>query len=195
VDWLLRVEKGAIPPQKKQMNETFGEGKSEKYRHRRQFVGFLSHITGVWTWEGWLYLSVVLDIFSRMVVGWAVDARRGEMLVEQAARMALARRHPEPGLLHHSDRGSQYTAADYRELLAQYSIVVSMSGKGDCYDNALMESFFGTLKTECADRQSFQSRPQARQAIFEYLEAFYNRQRLHSSLGYVSPVTYELQAK
>jgi putative transposase len=138
---------------------------------------------------------VVLDIFSRMVVGWAMDARRGEMLVEQAVRMALARRHPEPGLLHHSDRGSQYTAADYRELLAQYGIVMSMSGKGDCYDNALMESFFGTRKTECVDRQSFQSRSQARQAIFEYLEAFYNRQRLHSSLGYVSPVTYELQAK
>jgi transposase InsO family protein len=138
---------------------------------------------------------VVLDSFSRMVVGWAMEARRDERLVEQAARMALARRHPEPGLLHHSDRGSHYTAADYRELLADYGIVMSMSGTGDCDDNALMESFFGTLKTECVDRQSFASRSHARQAIFEYLEAFYNRQRLHSSLGYVSPVTYELQTK
>jgi putative transposase len=155
---------------------------------------WVADITAIWTSEGWLYLSVVLDIFSRMVVGWAMDAHRDEALVEQAARMALTRRQPEPGLLHHSDRGSQYTAADYRELLEQSGIVMSMSGKGDCYDNALMESFFGTLKSECVDRQSFASRAQARLVIFEYLEAFYNRQRLHSSLGYVSPVTYELQA-
>ena len=155
---------------------------------------WVADITAIWTAEGWLYLAVVLDIFSRMVVGWAMDAHRDEALVEQAARMALARRHPEPGLLHHSDRGSQYTATDYRELLATSGIIVSMSGKGDCYDNALMESFFGTLKSECVDRQSFASRAQARLVIFEYLEAFYNRQRLHSSLGYLSPVTYEQQA-
>jgi transposase InsO family protein len=136
----------------------------------------------------------VLDIFSRMVFGWALNAYRDEALVDQSARMGLARQHPEPGLLHHSDRGSQYTATDYRELLASYGIVVSMSGKGDCYDNALKENFFGTLKSECVDRQSFQSRAQARQAIFEYLEASCNRQRLHSSLGYLSPVTYEQQA-
>jgi transposase InsO family protein len=139
---------------------------------------WVADITAIWTAEGWLFLAVVLDIFSRMVVGWAMDAHRDEALVEQAARMALLRRQPEPGLLHHSDRGSQYTAADYRELLAEYGIVMSMSGKGDCYDNALMESFFGTLKSECIDRQSFTSRAQARQVIFEYLEAFYNRQRL-----------------
>jgi transposase InsO family protein len=156
---------------------------------------WVADITAMGTAQGWLYLAVVLDIFSRLVVGWAMDAHRDEALVEQAARMALARRHPEPGLLHHSDRGSQYTAEDYQHLLARYGILVSMSGKGDCYDNALMESFFDTLKTECVDRQSFVSRTQARQAIFEYLEAFYNRQRLHSSLGYLSPVTYELQAK
>ncbi len=101
---------------------------------------WVADITGVWTWEGWLYLAVVLDIFSRMVVGWAMDQHRDEALVEQAARMVLARRHPEPGLLHHSDRGSQYTAADYRALLARCGIIVSMSRKADCYDNALMES-------------------------------------------------------
>jgi transposase InsO family protein len=156
---------------------------------------WVTDITAVWTTEGWLYLAVVLDIFSRLVVGWAMDAHRDEALVEQAARMALAQRQPEPGLLHHSDRGSQYSATDYRELLTRSGIVMSMSGKGDCYDNALMESFFGTLKSECVDRQSFVSRAQARLVIFEYLEVFYNRQRLHSSLGYVSPVTYELQAK
>jgi transposase InsO family protein len=98
----------------------------------------VADITAIWTSEGWLYLAVVLDIFSRMVVGWAMGAHRDEALVEQAARMALACRQPEPGLVHHSDRGSQVTATDYRELLAQYGIVVSMSGKGDCYDNALM---------------------------------------------------------
>jgi putative transposase len=105
----------------------------------------VADITGVWTWEGWLYLAVVLDIFSRMVVGWAIDQRRDEALVEQAARMALSRLHPESGLLHHSDRGSQYTAADYRALLARCGIIVSMSRKADCYDNALMESFIGTF--------------------------------------------------
>lgn len=156
---------------------------------------WVADITAIWTAEGWLYLAVVLDIYSRMVIGWAMDAHRDEALVEQAARMALARRQPAPGLLHHSDRGSQYTAADYRVFLASFGVILSMSGKGDCYDNALMESFFGTLKTECVDRQSFTTRSQARQAIFEYVEAFYNRQRLHSSLGYVSPVIYELQMK
>jgi transposase InsO family protein len=156
---------------------------------------WVADITAIWTAQGWLYLAVVLDFYSRMVVGWAMAGHRDEALVEQAARMALARRQPAPGLLHHSDRGSQYTAADYRELLADYGVILSMSGKGDCYDNALMESFFGTLKTECVDRQSFTTRQEARQAIFEYVEAFYNRQRLHSSLGYVSPVIYELQVK
>jgi putative transposase len=155
---------------------------------------WVTDITAIWTAQGWLYLAVVLDLFSRRVVGWAMDAHRDESLVEQAARMALAQRQPEPGLLHHSDRGSQYTAASYQQLLDQYGIIMSMSRKGDCYDNALMESFFGTLKSECVDRQSFASRAQARQVIFEYLEVFYNRQRLHSSLGYVSPVTYEQQA-
>ena len=153
---------------------------------------WVADITAIWTAEGWLYLAFVLDIFSRIVVGWAMDAHRDEELVEQAARMALARRHPEPGLLHHSDRGSQYTAVDYQQLLAGYGIVMSMSDKGDCYDNVLMVSFFGTLKTECVDRQSFASWAQARQAIFEHLEAFYNRQRLHSSLGSLalSPMSY-----
>ena len=155
---------------------------------------WVADITGVWTWEGWLYLAVVLDIFSRMVVGWAMESHRDEALVEQAALMALARRHPEPGLLHHSDRGSQYTCR-LPGTLAHCGIVVSMSRKADCYDNALMESFIGTLKSECVDRESYQTREEARHSIFEYLEVFYNRQRLHSSLGYVSPVMYEQQVK
>jgi putative transposase len=156
---------------------------------------WVADITAIWTMQGWLYLAVVLDIYSRMVVGWAMDAHRDAVLVEKALQMALLRRHPEPGLLHHSDRGSQYTCHDYQQVLAHSGIVVSMSRKGDCYDNALMESFNGTLKTECVARQSFQTRAQARQAIFEYLEVFYNRQRLHSSLGYVSPSSYEQQVR
>jgi len=156
---------------------------------------WVADLTGGWTWEGWLYLAVVLDIYSRMVVGWAMQSHRDEALVEQAARMALARRHPEPGLLHHSDRVSQYPCQAYRALLANSGIVVSMSRKGDCSDNALMESFIGTLKTECVDRESYQTREGVRHSIFEYLEVFYNRQRLHSSLGYVSPVIYEQPVK
>jgi putative transposase len=156
---------------------------------------WVAAITGVWTWEGWLYLAVVRDIYSRMVVGWAMDRHRDEALVAQAARMALGRRHPEPGLLHHSDRGSQSTCQDYRALLADFGSVVSMSRTADCYENALMESFIATLKTECVDRESYQTREEARHSIFEYLEVFSNRQRLHSSLGYVSPVIYEQHVK
>ena len=120
-----------------------------------------------------------------------MSATRDTTLVEDALRMALKRRHPQAGLLHHSDRGSQYTSTGYQEQLAQAGIAVSMSRKGNCYDNAMMESFFGTLKAECAERQVYQTRREARQSIFEYIETFYNRQRLHSSLGYVSPLAYE----
>jgi transposase InsO family protein len=144
-------------------------------------------ITGIWTSEGWLYLAVLLDIYSRMVVGWAMGAQRDGKLVEDALNMALLKRKPEPGLLHHSDRGSQYTSLSYRAKLEQAGIEISMSRKGNCYDNALVESFNGTLKSECVDRQSFTTRSQARGVVFEYLEVFYNRQRLHSSLGYMAP--------
>jgi putative transposase len=143
------------------------------------------------TAEGWLYLAVVLDLFSRRVVGWAMADTEDEELVTLALRMALARRQPEAGLLHHSDRGSEYTSHGYQELLKQYHIDVSMSRTANCYDNAVMESFFATLKKECIHRQQFQNRMQARQAIFEYLECFYNSIRLHSTLMYVSPATFE----
>ncbi len=163
----------------------------------REFVAqcpnekWVADITGVWTSQGWLYLAVVLDLFSRKVIGWAMAARREDDLVLAALRMALAQRRPQAGLLHHSDRGSQYTSKEYQALLAAWGIEVSMSRKGDCYDNAVMESFFATLKGECTDRQHWATRAQARQAIFEYLEVFYNRQRRHSSLAYLSPVVYE----
>lgn len=152
---------------------------------------WVADITGIWTSQGWLYLAVVLDVFSRKVIGWAMAARREDDLVIAALRMALVQRRPQTGLLHHSDRGSQYTSRDYQALLQDWGIEVSMSRKGDCYDNALMESFFATLKGECTDRQRWTSHNQARQAIFEYMEVFYNRQRRHSSLEYHSPVAYE----
>lgn len=148
-------------------------------------------ITAIWTYEGWLYLAVVLDLFSRRVIGWAMASHQDETLVEMAFRMALLRRRPEAELLFHSDRGSQYTSDAYQALLAQAQVTVSMSRTGNCYDNAVTESFFGTLKTECVEGSSFESRNQARQAIFEYTECFYNRVRRHSSLGYKSPVIYE----
>jgi transposase InsO family protein len=152
---------------------------------------WVTDLTGVRTGQGWLYLAVVLDLFSRRVIGWAMAPRREDDLVLAALRMALAQRRPQAGLLHHSDRGSQYTSRDYQALLRAWGIEVSMSRKGECYDNALMESFFATLKGECTDRQRWASHSQARQAIFEYMEVFYNRQRRHSSLGYLNPIAYE----
>jgi putative transposase len=150
-------------------------------------------ITSIPTAQGWLYLAVILDVFSRRVIGWAMSARCDELLVETALRMALARRRPEAGLLHHTDRGSQYTSRAYQQVFEQVEIKVSMSGKGNCYDNAVTESFFGTVKDECVHRTLYHSHDEARQSLFEYLEVFYNRQRRHSSLGYLSPAVFEQQ--
>jgi putative transposase len=152
---------------------------------------WVTDVTAVWTQEGWLYLAGVLDLFSRSIVGWAMAAVQDEALVQNALQMALARRHPRPGLLHHSDRGSQYTSIGYQCTLAQAGMVVSMSRTGNCYDNAAMESFWSTLKWECVSRTSFPTRAVAKQAIFEYIECFYQRQRRHSSLGYLSPSQFE----
>jgi putative transposase len=148
-------------------------------------------ITAVWTYEGWLCLAVVLDPFSRQVVGWAMAATQDETLVAMAFRMAWLSRRPAAGLLFHSDRGSQSTSDAYQSLLRDAQVTVSMSRTGNCYDNAVTESFFGALKTECVDGSSFQSRAQARQVIFEYTQCYYNRVRRHSALGYKSPVIYE----
>lgn len=154
---------------------------------------WLTDLTAIWTAQGWLYLAVVLDVYSRLIVGWAMACHREESLVEAALWMALGRRKPVEELLHHSDRGSQYTSLAYQMVLAQFHIQVSMSKKGDCYDNAMMESFFSSLKTECVNRHAYQSRSEAQLSIFEWIEVFYNRQRRHSSLAYVSPVAYEHQ--
>ena len=150
-------------------------------------------ITYVRTDEGWLYLAVLLDLGSRMVVGWAMGASLAAELSVAALRMALARRQPEPGLLHHSDRGVQYAAAEYRELLAAHQITASMSRRANCYDNAVAESFFATLRWELLNRHHWPTHHTARSAIFEYIEVWYNRQRRHSALGYLSPLQFEQQ--
>ena len=152
---------------------------------------WVSDFTYIETAQGWLYLAVVLDLFSRRVIGWAMSARMDTPLVLSALQMALLGRRPPAGLLHHSDQGSQYTSDAYLDCLNTALAELSMSGAGNCYDNAVMESFFSTLKTECVTG-IFLTHTQARTVIFEYMEVWYNRQRLHSSLGYCSPVDFEL---
>lgn len=163
---------------------------NQDFRADRPHQKWVADITFIDTDEGWLYLAVVLDIFSRKAVGWAMANHMRSSLVEDALQMALWRCHPDQGLLHHSDQGSQYTGFSYQGLLAEVKSQVSMSRVGNCYDNALMESFFSTLKSECVtDRLS--SHAAARLTIFEFIEVWYNRQRLHSSLGYLNPEEFE----
>lgn len=152
---------------------------------------WVADITYIPTDQGWLYLAAVLDLCSRRIVGWSMGEHMKADLVGDALNMALEQRRPSPGLLHHSDRGVQYACDDYQRLLSEHGLQCSMSGKGNCYDNAVMESFWSTLKTECVNEQRYATREQARQSIFEYIEVFYNRKRLHSSLGYLSPETFE----
>ncbi len=148
-------------------------------------------ITYVLTAEGWLYLAVILDLFSRRVVGHAAAATLATGLVVEAWALACGRRGPGAGLLHHSDRGSQSASGEYQSRLAEAGAQVSMSRRGDCYDNAVVESFFGTLKTELIHSRRYATRAEARSDIFEYVEVFYNRERRHSALGYLSPAEYE----
>ena len=148
-------------------------------------------ITYVATQEGWLYVAGVLDACSRKIVGWAVDDTMPTGLVARAFERAVASQRPAPGLLHHSDRGSQYASDAYRELLRRHGTVASMSRAGNCYDNAKMESFWATMKTELIDGRVYATRADARRAIFWYIEVFYNRTRLHGALGFYSPVDFE----
>jgi putative transposase len=154
---------------------------------------WVSDVTYVPTRDGWLYLAIVLDLASRRVIGWAMRETLAADLTLSALRMALTVRQPAPGLLHHSDRGSQYASEDYRALLAEHRCQVSMSRKGDCWDNAVAESFFATLEFELILTHDWPTRDAARRAIFRYIETWYNRERRHSTLGYVSPAQYEKQ--
>lgn len=152
---------------------------------------WLTDITYVRTKQGWLYLAAVLDLFSRRVVGWAMEPYLTDTLTIKALQMALTSRQPPAGLLHHSDRGSQYASRDYQQLLADAQALASMSRTGNVYDNAPMESFFAILKTELIHHRRYQSRQQAKSDIFEFIEVFYNRQRLHAAIGYKSPAEFE----
>ena len=156
---------------------------------------WVSDITYIWTTEGWLYLAGVIDLHSRMVIGWSMSQRMTEQLTLDALSHAIQRRQPAEGLLHHSDRGSQYASKNYQKLLRANKIKCSMSRKGNCWDNAVMESFFATLKTELIYHERFITRKGAKLKIFDYIELFYNRNRRRSSLGYKSPAQFEMMTK
>ena len=155
-------------------------------RHKKDFP-----VRHIWTEEGWLYLAAVLDLFGRRAVGWSMSERIDARLVSDAFRMAVTHRGVGKELLHHSDRGSQYCSDMYQGLLKSYGIKCSMSRKSNCWDNACMESFFGSLKTEWTEGKRYKTRDEAKKDIFMYIELFYNRQRRHATLGYLSPVEYE----
>ena len=157
---------------------------------RRDHV-WAGDLTAVPTRAGWLYVAVLLDLYSRRVVGWAMSAKPDQHIVARALTMALAHRQPARGLLHHTDQGAPYASLSYRALLEAHGLIASMSRKGNCYDNAVVESFFSTLKNELVHDRDYRSREEAQAEIFEFIEIFYNRQRLHQSLQYVSPVHFE----
>ena len=155
---------------------------------------WVSDITYVRTWEGWLYVAAIIDLFSRRVVGWAVaDHMRTELALE-ALHMAITQRRPKPGLTHHSDRGSQYASDSYQRELSKHGMLCSMSRKGNCWDNAVAESFFGRLKEELIDREVWPTKRRTQAAIIEFIACFYNSKRLHSTLGFMSPMEYEFAA-
>jgi len=150
-----------------------------------------SDITYIWTTEGWLYLCAILDVFNRQIVGWSMDNRMTQKLVINALQQAVWRRKPDSGCIFHSDRGSQFAGQEFRKLLKKHEFVQSMSGKGNCYDNAIIETFFHTLKTELVYFESYPTRNEAKRSVFEYIEMYYNRIRRHSALNYKSPVDFE----
>lgn len=166
---------------------------NRQFTVNRADQAYVSDITYIWTQEGWLYLAVIIDLFSRKVVGWSMSSRMKASLVCDALRMAIWQRKPKTGLMAHSDRGSQYVSHAYQRLLKAYGYRGSMSRKGNCWDNAVAESFFGSLKQERVQWQHYQTRGEAQQDIVNYIVMFYNSHRLHSFLGYCSPDQYEAQ--
>ena len=152
---------------------------------------WVSDVTFIPTREGWLYLATILDLYSRRIIGWSMGANNTTTLVSNALLMAIGQRRDVSGVILPSDRGIQYASNDYQQLLREHGIICSMSRKGNCWDNAVMESFYHSLKTECVVFEDYRTRSQARSSLFDYIELFYNRQRRHSSLAYQSPVTYE----
>ena len=180
-----KITTQANPRQQAAPNLLAQDFSAERVNHK-----WLADITYIATRQGWLYLAAVMDAFSRRIVGWSMSNRLHTQLVKDALQLALGRRTVTGDLIHHSDRGSQFTSDDYQALLREHNIQVSMSARGNCYDNAMMESFFATLKTECVT-ETYSTRQIARHHIFEYVEMWYNRQRRHSALGYLSPLAFE----
>ena len=165
------------------LNQNFSEEAAD--------AAWVGDITYIWTEEGWLYLAVLLDLYSRQVIGWSASSRITKQLAVDALQMALGRRDPGQDLLHHTDRGSQYASADYQKILKEHGMICSMSRKGNCYDNAVAESFFARLKSEWVNHERYRSRAEAIQSLFYYIEIFYNRKRRHSSIEYATPQEYD----
>jgi putative transposase len=196
---LMKKAQVAVKPRKKFKITTESNHKlpvapnllDRQFEVNRPNRAWCTDITYLWTMQGWLYLAVIIDLFSRKVVGWAMSNRLKASLAKEALTMAYFRRKPIKGLIHHSDRGIQYASVDYQKLLGTYGMVCSMSRKGDCWDNAVAESFFHSLKTEWIKDTVYSSRDQARRDVVDYIEMFYNSRRLHSSIGYQNPNDFE----
>lgn len=197
-------ERGIVPVQKRRFRRTTDSNHTHPVAPNvlgRRFVAkvrdraWVTDVTYVATSEGWAYLAVILDLFSRRVVGWAISATNDTVLARDALGRALRSRRPRRGLIHHSDRGSPYASAEYRAILAAHGLVASMSRRGDCWDNAVAESFFATLRAELLDRERYATRAEAIASVGDYIDRFYNPRRRHSHLGYVSPLEYELRAE
>jgi len=200
----LMREHGIVPRQKRRFRRTthsnHGHAVAANVLDRRFVVkkrdwAWVTDVTYLETLEGWAYLAVILDLFSRRVVGWAISATNDTTLALEALGQALRGRRPPRGLIHHSDRGSPYASDEYRQLLAGHGLVGSMSRRGDCWDNAVAESFFATLRAELVDHERYETRAQAIGSVGDYIDRFYNPRRRHSYLGYVSPLEYELRAE
>jgi putative transposase len=171
--------------------EKSGNILQRQFSRQRANEVWTGDITYIRTGEGWLYLAAVIDIYSRKIIGWQLDKHLGSDLAERALKNALVERRVDKGIIFHSDQGIQYASESFRKILKDNGFIQSMSRKGNCWDNAITETFFHTLKTELIDRTKYKTREEARRSIFEYIEIFYNRKRLHSSIGYLSPVEYE----
>lgn len=191
--WVRYRKKYKVTTNSKHKKPLFNNELNRQFKVESPNRAYVSDITYVWTQEGWLYLAVVLDLYSRKVVGWSMSSRMKANLVCDALKMAIWQRKPERGLIVHSDRGVQYASKSYVQLLAQHGCKGSMSRKGNCWDNAVAESFFGSLKQELVQWKNYQTRYDAQQDILSYIAMFYNSKRLHSFLGYVPPNQYEAQ--